>query len=605
MNLLNAHGYSVSHGRALLMETALANAVVENTRAHQGLYVPPFLRKGTFVFFAADNTDFAEDTRDGKGTTHGTITAVYQKIDPSKEPVAEPLIIGDAQSLSVTPYHVDILHCDKPTPQHAKRSEQFAISRGISESYQLTHLGWVVASALSRMKAGETYINNTVDLKETKDLFARLMVLARSNRDINQKEAIGNYEFTLTPRALFASNGKILPCHDKSKLISLLEKLTREDVPHEDHQLPQTGSTTHQDAMDTGFIDTTSTDQPSRKIALVDGMVLVQRLSKKPATVVTVKDLSGCFNDRLMSLSRDYDEIILVFDTYRTDSLKSATRDKRRQGKAIQYQVRDDTNIKHIPLSRFLSHDQTKADLTDYLAAKILEYNRGSSKLIITSASGNTRSNKDLLFEENNQEEADTLLIHQAVLASHRNPADAQFMFFSPDTDILTLSSHSHHITAAMAAAVSSRSRGAAGGLILLCTLLGLVCTAASLDENRSNNLKEKLQEIEQDRDTLKAQRVAAAEIYNGCWSNLDSMMALMRKSAEGSSPEQSAFTEEYVKITEDYMEKAKVLIDGENVKLDAKMLKIDVDLITLKKSIQALEVLEQALEGLEHHGEL
>ncbi|KAK5912068.1 hypothetical protein CesoFtcFv8_001978 [Champsocephalus esox] len=281
--------------------------------------------------------------------------------------------------------------------------------------------------------------DNTVDLKESKDLSVRLMVLARSNRDINQKEAIGNYEFTITPRALFASNGTILPCHDKSKLISLLEKLTREDVPHEDHQLPQTGSTTHQDAMDTGFIDTTSTDQPSRKIALVDGMVLVQRLSKKPATVVTVKDLSGCFNERLMSLTRDYDEIILVFDTYRTDSLKSATRDKRRQGKAIQYQVRDDANIKHIPLSRFLSHDQTKADLTDYLAAKILEYNRGSSKVIITSASGNTRSNKDLLFEENNHEEAETLLIHQAVLASHRNPADAQLMFFSPDTDILVL----------------------------------------------------------------------------------------------------------------------------------------------------------------------
>ena len=159
---------------------------------------------------------------------------------------------------------------------------------------------------------------------------------------------------------------------------------------HEDHQLPQAGSTTLQDAMDTGFTDTTSTDQPSRKIALVDGMELVQRLSKKPATVVTVKDLSGCFNDRLMSLTRDHDEIILVFDTYRTDSLKSATRDKRRQGKAIQYQVRDDTNIKQIPLSRFLSHDQTKADLTDYLAAKILEYNRGSSKLIIMSASGNT-----------------------------------------------------------------------------------------------------------------------------------------------------------------------------------------------------------------------
>ncbi|KAK5907200.1 hypothetical protein CesoFtcFv8_005077 [Champsocephalus esox] len=40
---------------------------------------------------------------------------------------------------------------------------------------------------------------------------------------------------------------------------------------------------------------------------------------------------------------------------------------------------------------------------------------------------------------ENNHEEAETLLIHQAVLASHRNPADAQLMFFSPDTDILVL----------------------------------------------------------------------------------------------------------------------------------------------------------------------
>src|SRR6218665_450225 len=116
-------------------------------------------------------------------------------------------------------------------------------------------------------------------------------------------------------------------------------------------------------------MDTTQ-DVPSRKIALVDGMVLLQQMTKKPATIVTVKDLSECFNNRLMSLTRDYDEIILVLDTYRDYSLKSATRDKRRQGRApIQYQVRDDTNIKHIPMNRFLS------DLANYLAAKILEYN--------------------------------------------------------------------------------------------------------------------------------------------------------------------------------------------------------------------------------------
>src|SRR6218665_740148 len=68
--------------------------------------------------------------------------------------------------------------------------------------------------------------DKTVDLKETKDLYGRLMVLARSSRDINQKEAIGNYEFTLTPRALFSPDGTILQCRDKSKLIHLLNKLS-------------------------------------------------------------------------------------------------------------------------------------------------------------------------------------------------------------------------------------------------------------------------------------------------------------------------------------------------------------------------------------------
>ncbi|KAK3886487.1 hypothetical protein Pcinc_009357 [Petrolisthes cinctipes] len=123
----------------------------------------------------------------------------------------------------------------------------------------------------------------------------------------------------------------------------------------------------------------TTPDAPSRKIALIDGMVLLQKMAKKPTTIVTVKNLSECFNDRLMSLARDYDKIILVFDTYRDDSLKSATRDKRRQGRApIQYQD-------HI-------HEKT-----------------------------------------------DTLLIYQAVLASQRNPLDAQMVFFSPDTDVLVV----------------------------------------------------------------------------------------------------------------------------------------------------------------------
>lgn len=70
---------------------------------------------------------------------------------------------------------------------------------------------------------------------------------------------------------------------------------------------------------------------------------------------------------------------------------------------------------------------------------RLLEYNSTSHKLVITSSSGHTRSNEDFLFQDNNHEEGDTLLIYKAVLASQRNLPIAQMVFFSPDTDVLVL----------------------------------------------------------------------------------------------------------------------------------------------------------------------
>ena len=97
-------------------------------------------------------------------------------------------------------------------------------------------------------------------------------------------------------------------------MIHPLNKLATADISPENQQ--------PEDRMNT------TPDASSRKIALVDGMVLLQKMAKKPETIVTIKDLSECFNDRLMSLTRDDNEIILVFDTHRDDSLKSTTRIK-------------------------------------------------------------------------------------------------------------------------------------------------------------------------------------------------------------------------------------------------------------------------------------
>lgn len=137
------------------MEAALANAVVENARDFQGLLVSPFLKKAAFVFFAVDNTDLSEDTADGKETTHGTITAVYQKAEVFEEPIAIFLKIGGAPSVYISLYNIDKPNCNKPKPQPAKKTDHFVTSKEVSESYKLTQLGWIVATAFSRKEAGK------------------------------------------------------------------------------------------------------------------------------------------------------------------------------------------------------------------------------------------------------------------------------------------------------------------------------------------------------------------------------------------------------------------------------------------------------------------
>lgn len=105
----------------------------------------------------------------------------------------------------------------------------------------------------------------------------------------------------------------------------------------------------------------------------------------------------------------------------------------------FRYKISDDLNITHIPMKRFLSHQKTKRDLTLYLYNAILKHNMDSSKLVVASAGGTTRCNKQhLQFQNNNHEEADTLMVCLAATAAQRCP-DAQLIFFSPDTDVLVL----------------------------------------------------------------------------------------------------------------------------------------------------------------------
>ena len=75
-----------------------------------------------------------------------------------------------------------------------------------------------------------------------------------------------------------------------------------------------------------------------------------------------------------MLTTADFNEVFLVFDTHKTESLKQKTRQKQQHGKdPIHYEIADNTRINLSQIARSLSPEKTKADLTVYLAGAVLK----------------------------------------------------------------------------------------------------------------------------------------------------------------------------------------------------------------------------------------
>ena len=168
----------------------------------------------------------------------------------------------------------------------------------------------------------------------------------------------------------------------------LMCRLMLRCIPHEEtdcvHEGPMDEDTTHDLPDDSLGME--------KGIAVVDCMALVHR---KKSTAFGIVDLNHSFNELLLSMAGVYDEIILVFDTYKDVSLKCDTREARLQGHCpFQCLIHDETYMKHIAMKRFLSHDKTNADLPDYLTMKVLTYNidtSGIRNILLSPMAGNTK----------------------------------------------------------------------------------------------------------------------------------------------------------------------------------------------------------------------
>ena len=66
--------------------------------------------------------------------------------------------------------------------------------------------------------------NKVLELKEDRGLFGR--IAANSRPDMHLQEGLSNYELSIVPRLLFATDETMLYCSAKSKLIDILEKMS-------------------------------------------------------------------------------------------------------------------------------------------------------------------------------------------------------------------------------------------------------------------------------------------------------------------------------------------------------------------------------------------
>ena len=129
-----------------------------------------------------------------------------------------------------------------------------------------------------------------VELQEDRSLFACMMMVCKTRPEIDIKETVGQYEFLIVPRSLFAVLGTMLHCSSESNLMNILEKLNdnrRVASPNEDQV----------------------------QVATVDGMAEVQSLDK-PEWIKNCAQLAEHFSNRVLPTYTGRNEVRLIVGRY-------------------------------------------------------------------------------------------------------------------------------------------------------------------------------------------------------------------------------------------------------------------------------------------------
>jgi hypothetical protein len=247
-------------------------------------------------------------------------------------------------------------------------------------------------------------------LRTTTSLFSRLLVIAKSDRNLDLQAAISQHEFHSVNHVLMRPDGTLLPCKGKSDLVKALLDAC-----------PQTKS------------EPVTNDN---RYLIIDGMAVVQAIMHA-AKFGFCRDLGKSFPELIDSLLQNYEGGRVVFDNYQREiSIKDDIRYSKQPGHAEDLYVEDSTPINNV--KKFLSSKTTKDRLTLYLAQKVIFF---CKKPVVTVTREDVLTNVPEYHPTtgiSSQEEADTLMVPHALELVNEKPGN-KVDFFTKDTDCWVL----------------------------------------------------------------------------------------------------------------------------------------------------------------------
>lgn len=268
----------------------------------------------------------------------------------------------------------------------------------------------------AKLVSVKTKKDEVVVLKSTKDLFARLLLLATS-REVDMEDVL-KYSLRPFPSPLATVDGSLLKC-TKSSLLHIIESDCKDQLVE---------------------------NVPQESALIVDAMAVLQTSSN---SAKSFGELALKLLRLVVGLARSFKSkrVDFVSDRYPEKSLKSEERHKR--ASSGQQVVKIFSKDQKVPIQwkKYMSVGQNKEELIDFLydfwcSCPIEEYNGIEIYVSHKDQCHRLAPRRDTLIVEiieeltSNHEEADTRL---ALHASHASHYYRHVIVKSPDTDVFVI----------------------------------------------------------------------------------------------------------------------------------------------------------------------